>query len=86
MQASGHKVLDYLSLSLSLPPYYHPHSFFSQKFTKTMQDLLPYRDSFRHCILRPQDQEFVKKSMRVLIESEFAWNDRYKSDFNQEFY
>ena len=24
--------------------------------------------------------------MRVLIESEFAWNDRYKSDFNQEFY
>jgi hypothetical protein len=24
-----HKVLDYLSLSLSLPLYYHPHSMFS---------------------------------------------------------
>ena len=44
LQASGHhKVLDYLSLSLSLPLYYHPHNALSQKYTKTIKDLLPHR-------------------------------------------
>lgn len=28
----------------------------------------------------------IKDSLRRLIKSEFVWNDRYKSDFSQEYY
>lgn len=84
--SSGHKVLDYLSLSLSLPLYYHPHSFFSQKFTKTTKDLIPHRQMFRHCLFKPNDTKCVKDALRLIIKNEFAWNDRYKSDFNLEYY
>ena len=28
----------------------------------------------------------VKDGLRRLIMSEFVWNDRYKSDFSQEYY
>lgn len=28
----------------------------------------------------------VKDGLRRLIKSEFVWNDRYKSDFSQEYY
>lgn len=83
-------MLDYLSLSLSLPLYYHPHNLLSQKFTKTVKDLLPHRDTLRSCLhqhaKREQEMAAVKDGLRRLIKSEFVWNDRYKSDFSQEYY
>lgn len=33
-----------------------------------------------------RDIKIVKNVMRRIIQSEFIWNDRYKSDFNQEYY
>ena len=91
MQASGHhKVLDYLSLSLSLPLYFHPHSALSQKFTKSVKDLLPFREEMRTALYRhadkAKDEEVAKNVLRLMINNGFSWNDRYKSDFGQEFY
>ena len=91
LHASGHhKVLDYLSLSLSSPLYYHPHNLLSQTFTKTIKDLLPHSSEFRACVHHPagreKDPSVVKDALRYLIKSDFVWNDRYKSDFSQEYY
>lgn len=90
-QVSGHhKVLDYLSLSLSLPLYYHPHNALSQKFTKSVKDLLPCREKLRRAVLQHQSQEDEaeghKVALRILVKNQFEWNSRYKSDFSQDFY
>mmetsp|Transcript_31355 Transcript_31355/g.47950 ORF Transcript_31355/g.47950 Transcript_31355/m.47950 type:complete len:111 (-) Transcript_31355:2437-2769(-) len=47
---SHHKVLDYLSLSLSLPLFFHPHKLLSQKFTKSLKDILPLREAIKKCL------------------------------------
>ena len=93
LHASGsghHKVLDYLSLSLSSPLYYHPHNLLSQTFTKTIKDLVPHREVLRACLQhntkRETEPSVVKDALRHLINSDFVWNDRYKSDFSQEYY
>lgn len=51
--AGHHRVLDYLSLSLSLPLYYHPHSYLSQKFTKSVKDLLMHTSMLRGQLTQP---------------------------------
>lgn len=86
MQASGHhKVLDFLSLSLSLPLYYHPHSLLSQKFTKSVKDLLPYRDEMRSILHQHSNKKTeemaAKEAMRKILREQFVWDQRYKSDF-----
>jgi len=89
--SSGHhKVLDYLQLSLSSPLCYHPHNLLSQTFTKTVKDLLPHRKALRGCLRRQPNREpepsVVKDALRLLIKSDFVWDERYKSDFNHEYY
>ena len=89
--ASGHhKVLDYLSLSLSTPLYYHPHHLLSQAFTKSVKDMLPHSSELRASLSQPAGREkdpiIVKNALRHLVKSDFVWNDRYKSDFSQEYY
>lgn len=92
--ASGqHQVLDYLSMSLSLPLYYHPHSVFSQKFTKSVKDLLPSLNQLRTQLTQAPSAEAWKVNaqnsiavLRTLIKEQFAWGGRYGSDYSQEFY
>jgi hypothetical protein len=92
--ASGqHQVLDYLSMSLSLPLYYHPHSLFSQKFTKSVKDLLPSLNELKTQLHQVASAEHWKENannsihvLRTLIKEQFAWSERYGSDFSQEFY
>lgn len=83
-------MLDYLSMSLSLPLYYHPHHVLSQKYTKSVRDLLPDLQDFRACLSQHRSRDFeakvIKDSLRTLITNDFVWNDRYKSDFSQEYY
>ena len=33
-----------------------------------------------------KEGQMVKNILRLLIQKEFLWNDRYKSDFSQEYY
>ena len=51
---------------------------------------MPYREKLRGCLQkhgnREQEIAAVKDGLRRLIKSEFVWNDRYKSDFSQEYY
>jgi len=48
----SHKILDYLSLSLNMPLVYHPHSVYTNKYTKNVHDLLALREHL---------QDFFKK-------------------------
>ena len=88
-----------MGLSLSLPLYYHPHHILSQKFTKTAKDLLMHKDEIKMGYLYCQNPagsgnaqkaekegQTVKNILRLIIQKEFLWNDRYKSDFSQEYY
>ena len=51
---------------------------------------MPYRETLRNCLHKQATREIematIKDGLRRLIKSEFIWNDRYKSDFNQEYY
>ena len=41
MGLGSHKILDYLSISVNVPMFYHPHSIYSLKpYTKAMHDLI----------------------------------------------
>ena len=68
-QPSGHhKVLDYLSLSLSLPLYYHPHnSLTTQKFTKKVKDMLKYKQLFKQALNSQTNSQSIVDSMRIFI-------------------
>lgn len=61
--------------------------------------MLPHRDKIRSCYhigvsahnqanfeKVTRDLKTVKNVIRRIIQCEFIWNDRYKSDFNQEYY
>ena len=92
-----HKLLDYLSLSLNLPMEYHPHSAFSTKYTKTMQDLLGVKQHISNVLglsagvagVKVSSEE-IAESQRIMIkavnEAVYLNNQLYQSDFNQEYF
>ena len=40
MGLGSHKTLDYLSMSLTMPLNYHPHTIYTDKYSKILHDLL----------------------------------------------
>ena len=45
MGLGSHKTLDYLSLSLTMPLNYHPHTLYTDKYSKILHDLLVMKGS-----------------------------------------
>ena len=91
MNPTGHhKVIDYLSMSLQLPLYFHPHKVLSQKFTKTIKDIVPEREPIKKLltssIAKEADITSMKRLLWRMTEIDFIWNDRYASDFSLEYY
>ena len=64
-----HKLLDYLSLSLNLPMEFHPHTMFSKKYTKTMQDLLDVKSHILNVTggAGGSSQADIAESQRVML-------------------
>ena len=79
----SHKILDYLNLSLNLPLLYHPHSPYSSKFTKTMNDLFVIRGLMNDFGKNDASQKTV---LRSLNDAFFLNNRLYKSDFNEDYF
>jgi hypothetical protein len=59
----SHKILDYLSLSLNMPMMYHPHSIYTNKFSKSMHDLLTLKE---HLFEYFKKEESQRKVLRVI--------------------
>lgn len=78
MGVGSHKTLDFLSMSLNLPLKYHPHSIFSNKYTKTLHDLLSTKN---HLNEFSKKEESAKIALKALNETFFSGNKLYKSDF-----
>jgi predicted DNA-binding ArsR family transcriptional regulator len=91
MGTGSHKLLDYMSLALNLPLEYHPHSAFSAKYTKTMQNLLEVKNHIHNVLgLKTASTEEVSESQRIIIrslnESVYLNNQLYSSDFDEELF
>lgn len=78
-----HEVCDFLSMSLSLPLYFHPHHTLSQKYTKTVRALLPHAEEMAKCL---KDRSNMQELLAMLIEADFESHSRYNSDFNLDIY
>lgn len=79
MGVGSHKTLDYLSLSLNLPLKYHPHTIFSNKYTKTLHDLLASKNHLTEFLKK---EESSKIALKAINEAFFSGNKLYKSDFS----
>ena len=66
---------------------------FSQKFTKSVKDMLPHLTDFKQQLNQEasveaaeENEKASKRALRLIIHQHFIWDQRYKSDFSQEFY
>lgn len=62
---------------------YHPHSIYTNRYTKSLQDLLNLRENLIDFFKK---EEAMKSVMRVVNDCFFKNNLMYKSDFNHKYF
>jgi hypothetical protein len=83
MGLGQHKTLDYLSLSLSMPLNYHPHSMHTEKYTKLVLMLLQNKTHLNNFSKKDASQKAV---LKIINDCFFLNNSLYKSDFSHFYY